>query len=198
MKKKISPKSLLLLLAVLLSPLTCCGGTYILNSLPASFPLNIFKTEFRVENHTEETLYITPITTTTGGPLVIKQTSSIRQRDFPISPGRSIVLTYDAADRPLSGIAVCRSSDDCRLFVTDYSNEYALDTYEDLPPLEQTWLLAVQASPKWGMDIIIFPLLGLVPIIMFASWVNLSVKDRKSKGTKSANDIHDNESKPVS
>jgi hypothetical protein len=147
--------------------------------------LNIFETGFWVENQTEEVLYITPITTATGKPLVIKQPSSIRQRDFPINPGRSIILTYDAADRPLSGIAVCRSSDDCRLFATDYTNEYVLNTYEDLPPLKQTWLPAVQQSPKRNFGIVLFPILGLVPIILFASWVRLSVKDRKSRGIES-------------
>ena len=180
MTKKISPKLLLLLFAVLLSPLTCFGVTYIINLLPEPLSLNFFETGFWVENQTEETLYITPITTTTGKPLIIRQTKSIRQRDFPIRPGQSLILTYDSADRPLSGIAVCRSSEDCRLFATDYTNEYILDSYEDLPPLEQNWLLAVQSSSKWGLDIVIFPLLGFVPVILFVIWVYLSLKDRKS------------------
>ena len=184
MKKKISPKLLLLLFAVLLSPLTCFGRTYIINLLPEPFSLNIFETGFWVENQTEEILYITPITTTTGEPLIIRQAKSIRQRDFPIRPGQNLILTYDAADRPLSGIAVCRSSDDCRLLATDYTNEYILDSYEDLPPLEQNWLLAVQQSQTRDFGIVLFPILGLVPIILFASWVRFSMKDRKSKDTE--------------
>ena len=191
MKKRISPKVILLIFAVLLSPLTCCGGTYALHLLPASFPPNFFATEVRIENHTTETLYLTPITTTTGEPDAIQQLASIRQRDFPVKPGRSIVLSYDTDDTPLSGIAVCRTSDDCRLLETDHAdinyldqNAYVLDTYTDLPPLEPAWLAAVQTSPKRNMSIVVYPLLGLVPVILFASWVYLTVKDRKSRDTE--------------
>ena len=115
-RKRKSPKALLLLFAVLLSPLTCCGATYVLDILPpsilppaADFTINLFEAQVRVVNRTEETLYITPVTTTTGKPEVIQQFSSIRQRDFPLKPGGDFVLTYDMADMPLAGIAVCRA-----------------------------------------------------------------------------------------
>lgn len=48
-----------LLLALILSPLTCCGGIYILSALPGVMPI-LFETEVRIENRTDETLYLTP------------------------------------------------------------------------------------------------------------------------------------------
>ena len=188
MRKRKSLKALLLLFALLLSPLTCCGGTYILDMLPSSivppaadFMVNLFEGEIRVKNGTEETLYITPITTTTGKPVVIRQISSIRQRDFPVKPGQSLRLTYDMADAPLAGIAICRTSDDCRLLTTDYADEYDLDGYEDLPVLEQEWLAAIQSSPKQSLSVVIYPILGLVPAMLFLSWVYLIIQERETE-----------------
>lgn len=181
-------KSFLLLLAVLLSPLTCCGGLYIIDILPSSlmpstvdFVVNLFETEVHVENRTGEILYLTPITTTRGKPVVIPQYSSIRQRDFLLRPDRSLVLIYDAADMPLAGIAVCRTNTNCRLLATDYSDEYSLDSYENLPMLEQEWFTAIQSSQKWNLSIVIFPALGLVPIIFFMGWLYLIARDLKLK-----------------
>lgn len=187
-RKRKLPNALLLLLAVLLSPLTCCGATYVLDILPpsilppvADFTVNLFEAQVRVVNRTEETLYITPITTTTGNPEVIQQFSSIRQRDFPVKPGGAFVLAYDMADMPLAGIAVCRAGEDCRLLAVDHSGEVYLDSYQDLPTLEQTWLMALQSSPKRNMGVVIWPVLGLLPILFFVSWLYLTVKDRKKK-----------------
>jgi hypothetical protein len=184
--KRKPPKALLLLFAALLSPLACCGATYVLDILPpsilppvADFTVNLFEGQVRVVNRTEETLYITPISTTTGNPEVIQQPSSIRQRDFPVKLGGSYVLTYDMADMPLAGIAVCRARDDCRLLAVDHLDEVYLDSYQDLPTLEQEWLMALQSSPERNMGVVIWPLMGLVPILLFVSWLYLTVKDRK-------------------
>ena len=107
-----------LLLALILSPLTCCGGIYILSALPGVTPI-IFETEVRVENRTDETLYLTPITTTYRDPRIIPQRAFIRQTNIPVRPGRSIVLTYDAADAVLAGVAVCRKDGECRVLDTE-------------------------------------------------------------------------------
>jgi hypothetical protein len=168
---------------VLLSPLTCCGSTYFLNILPSSFFLNLFKAEVRIENRTNETLYITAITTTRGYPEVIRQPSSIKQRDFPLRSGQSQILTYDIADAPLAGIAVCRSSEDCRLLGSDYAEVCYLDAYEDYPLLEPEWLETIRSSPERSMGVVIIPVLGLVPIILFISWLYLVVKEKKSRDT---------------
>jgi len=151
--------------------------------LPSSFALNWFEAEVQVENHTAETLYLTPITTTRGKPEVIRQPGSIRQRDFPLSPGQSQRLKYDTADAPLAGIAVCRTSEDCRLLTTEHTDEYDLNAYEDLAILAPEWLKAIQSSPKRNLGVVIFPVLGLVPIILFISWLYLVVKERKTKDT---------------
>ncbi|MCB0212627.1 MAG: hypothetical protein KDJ52_25005 [Anaerolineae bacterium] len=84
----------------------------------------MFEAEARVENRSQERLYITAITTTTGKPVVIGQRAFFQQRDIALQPNQSIHLLYDAADAPLAGIAVCRTNDNCRLLPVDYSNGY--------------------------------------------------------------------------
>jgi hypothetical protein len=181
-RKRITVRKILLLLAVLSSPLGCCGCVFLLNVLPpALLPpmMNLFETEARIENRSGETLYLTPITTTRGRPEVITQLAFLRQRDIPLQPGRSIVLTYDAADMPLSGIAVCRTNDDCRLLAVDYSNAYYLDSFEDLPGLEPGWLLAIRSLSPYNFSIVLFPVLGLVPVVLFLSWLYLGKLEKK-------------------
>jgi hypothetical protein len=138
---------------------------------------NLFESEARVENRSSETLYLTPFTTTYGRPVVIKQLTFIRQRDIPLEPQQSMVLTYDAADMPLSGIAVCRPSGECRLAV-NHSGVYSLESFEDLPELEPEWLLAIQSQPQYSFEILIIPMLSLLPVILFSSWLYLRLKSK--------------------
>lgn len=169
--------------AVILSPLTCCGGTYLLDLLPsalvppaADFTLNLFEVEVRVVNRTGATLYLTPITTTTGAPVVVRQPSSIRQRDIPVRPGQAVVLTYDAADAPLAGIAVCRVGDACRRLDVDHADTYELGSYEALPELDPVWLAVLQSTPKRSLGAVLVIAAGLVPILLFVSWLYLTVR----------------------
>ena len=192
-RQKKTLRVLLLLLAAFLSPLACCGVTYVLDILPSNgvprgvdFMVNLFEAEVQVENRTEETLYITPVTTTTGKPVVIQQLSSIKQRDFPIKPDQSLVLKYDMADMPLAGITVCRTSQDCRFLATDDSEKVYLDTYDDLPLLEPEWLAAIQSSPMRNLSVVIYPILGFVPVILFVVWLYLTIKERKSENENPA------------
>ncbi len=171
-KKGLSVRAILLLLAVLSSPLGCCW---------LSFLPGIFQAEARVENRSGELLYITAITTTTGRPVVIGQRTLLRQRDIPIQPNQSIVLLYDAADMPLSGIAVCRANDDCRLLAVDHSNRYYVDSYESLPGLEPSWLAAIRSYPSYSFMPVLFPVLGLVPVVLFLSWLYLVLRSRFSR-----------------
>jgi hypothetical protein len=191
-KKRLPVRVILLLLAVVSSPLGCCGCIFLLDVLPASllppkvdFIVNLFEAQARVENRSGETLYITPITTTYGRPVVIPQPTFIRQRDIPLQPNRSIVLTYDVADMPLSGIAVCRTDDDCRLLAVDYSNVYYLDSFENLPRLEPSWLLAIRSHPPYNFGIVLLPVLSLLPVVLFSSWLYLVVKSRSQKKAES-------------
>jgi hypothetical protein len=94
-KKHPIARRILLLLALVSSPLGCCGCAFLLDALPASrlppavnFAVNLFDAEARVENRSGETVYLTPFTTTTGRLVVIKQLSSIRQRNIPLQPKR--------------------------------------------------------------------------------------------------------------
>ena len=174
-------RRILFLLAVFTSPLICCSSLQLLEALPASllpsgldFTLNLFEAEARVENRTTETFYLTAITTTYGDPRVIAQNISFRQRDIPLAPNGSVVLTYDSADMPLSGIAVCRNNQDCRLLNVDHaSGVYVLEAYESLPGLEPGWLEAIQSHPLRNSINVLLPAFGLVPILLFLNWLYL-------------------------
>ena len=177
----------LLLLALLTSPLVCCGAIQLLEALPTSFlpegldfTLNLFESEARVENHTSETFYLTPITTTYGRPQVISQNISFRQRHIHLAPNGSVILKYDAADLPLSGIAVCRSEQDCRLLAVDHSDVYYLEAYENLPGLEPSWLMAIQSHPLHNYHNVIIPALSLLPILLFLSWLYVDRLEKRA------------------
>lgn len=172
----------LLILTLITSPFLCWGCSYALSALPG-LTTGLFEAEVEVKNRSGETFYITPISTTQGGePQIIIQPGSIRQRDLPLQPDKSILLTYDAADRVLSGIAVCRPSGDCRVLANNPDVIY-LDNFEDLPELEPSWLLAIQSSSAYRVDMIIFPILGFVPVVLFLSWVYLG---KRKKGNPAA------------
>ena len=187
-KKKLPPVQTLLLILLLLSlPCACCGWIYMLDTLPArllppamDFTLNLFESYARVQNNSGVILYVTPLTTTTGTPLVIPQPSSIRQRDFPLGPCASVNLTYDSADSPLSGLAICKSENDCRLLAVDYSNQYLINSFEELPPLESSWQAAVQSYPEYNLIIVLFWMAGLLPIFLLFGWRH-SVRLEKQK-----------------
>jgi hypothetical protein len=182
-------RAILLLLAVLTSPLVCCGAITVLDALPTSllppaldFTLNLFEAEARVENRTSETFYLTPITTTYGQPTVIPQNTSFRQLDIPLVPNGSVVLKYDSADMPLSGIAVCRTDEDCRLLAFDNSGVYILESYENLPSLEPGWLAAIQSQPPGNFSSMLILALSLLPILLFSSWMYLGRLEKKRAG----------------
>jgi hypothetical protein len=144
--------------------------------------VNLFEAETRVENRSGEVLYITPFTTTYGRPVIIKQFTFIRQRDIPLQPKQSLVLTYDAADMPLSGIAVCRTSGECRFVAADYSGVYYLDSFDDLPELNPGWLSTIQAQPQYSFEIVVIPILSLLPVILFSGWLYLGRREGKRAG----------------
>jgi len=182
-------RAILLILALITSPLLCCGAIQLLEALPGSllpsgldFTLNLFEAEARVENRTTETFYLTPITTTYGPPQVIAQNISFRRRDIPLEPNGSVLLKYDSADRPLAGIAICRTDEDCRLLAFDNSGVYVLDSYESLPDLEPSWLLAIQSQPLNNYSNVLIPVLSLLPILLFASWLYLGRLEKKRAG----------------
>jgi hypothetical protein len=177
-------RMILLLLAVFSSPLWCCGCAFVLDTLPAPFQIpmmDLFEAEATVENRSGETLYLTPITTTYGYPLVIGQSASIRQRDFALDPGRTIVLTYDSADAPLAGIVVCRMDNDCRLLAVDHSDLYYLDSFEELTELQPDWLSAVSSHPQYSFRVPVFVLLSFLPVALLSGWVYLTWREKSNQ-----------------
>ena len=182
-------RRIVFLLTLITSPLFCCGCLFLLEALPSSllpssvdFTINLFEAEARVENRSGETLYVTPISTTFGRPMVITKLTSFRWKDIPLRPNGSVVLTYDSADMPLSGVAVCRTNDDCRYLAVDYSNEYYVDSFESLPGLEPGWLQAVQSQPQYNFMAVLVPMLGLLPVLLFLGWLYLGWQEKKRAG----------------
>lgn len=177
-KKKNKKRGLwLLLIAVITSPFICCLVTV----LPVSWQppmFNLFAVEVMVTNQTNEVLYLTPITTTTGEPLVITQMGRLRQVMIPVGTGKSINMVYDAADRPLDGLVVCRTTADCRMLNDQYGDMVIRD-FGQLPYLERGWLAAVEDHPRFGFFVVLYPLLGLIPVGFFLWWVVLLVKNGK-------------------
>ena len=179
LEKRKSQRMILLLLAIFTSPLTCCGGIFVLNAIPNSPIPRLFEGKARVENRSGEILFLTPITTTYGYPKIITQSALVRQRDIHLQPNQSIVLTYDTADMPLAGIAVCRENRDCRLLVTNYfSDTYALNDFESLPKLDQDWVEAIQLHPRYNFGIVLLPLSGLIPVILLIAWMYSGTRDK--------------------
>ena len=182
-------RTTLLILALLTSPILCCGGLQLLDAFPSSwlpgsldFVVNLFEAEVRVENRTYQTLYLTAITTTYGNPMVIPQNIAFRQRDIPIRPQSSVVLQYDSADLPLAGIAVCRTEDDCRLLPADNSPVYELNSYEGLASLNASWLEAIRLHPLHNYDSLMTIALSLVPILLFSGWLYLNRREKSKAG----------------
>lgn len=182
-------RMILLILALLTSPLVCCGAIQLLDALPQSFLpseigfiLNLFEAQARVENRTAETLYLTAITTTYGRPMVIAQNIAFRQRDIPLRPKGAVVLEYDSADLPLAGIVVCRTEEDCRLLSRNSSGAYQVDSYEDLASLEPGWLDAVKSHPLHTYNSVLIPALSLLPILLFSGWLYLGRLEKKRAG----------------
>ena len=138
-RKRISARVILLVAALLTSPLCCLGGMQVLSILPLPGFFSLFETEVVVQNDSADTLTLTPITTTRGYPQVIYQTASLRQCQVVAAPGEAVLLTYDAADFPLVGVAVCRGIEDCRLLAYEYGRDMVLDSYQALPELDAGW-----------------------------------------------------------
>jgi len=180
-------RAFLLILGLVTSPLICCGGIQLLDALPGSllpsgldFIVNLFESDVRIENGTSETFYVTAITTTYGHPQVIPQNISFRQRDIPLAPNSSVVLKYDSADMPLAGIAVCKTSDDCKLLPRENSGAYHLDSYETLPALESDWLTAIQSHPLYNYSNIVIPILSLLPVLLIVFWIYLGKMEKRN------------------
>lgn len=180
-------RATLLVLALLTSPALCCGGLQVLDSIPESslpasldFAVNLFENSALVENQTSETLYITAMTTTYGDPRIIPQNIAFRQRSIPVRSQGSILLEYDSADLPLSGIVVCKTTADCRLLPANNSDVYELTSYAGLENLEPGWLEVIQAAPLHNYGTLLIAMFSLVSIVLFGGWIYLIRRERNT------------------
>lgn len=181
LRKRISARVILLVAALLTSPLCCLGGMQVLSVLPLPGMFSLFAEEVAVQNASAETLTLTPITTTRGYPQVIYQTASLRQCQVAAAPGEAISLTYDAADFPLAGVVVCRGTVGCRLLAYDYGKDMVLVSYQALPELDAGWQEAAQGCRPFNVALVLFPLLALVPLGAFVGWVVLNRRKKLSE-----------------
>jgi hypothetical protein len=161
-------RSLLLALALLTFPFACLG----MNALGSPFlDIGFFSAEISVENQTPETLYLTPITTTYGDPRVITQNRSLLHKDLPLHPGESMLLTYDSADSPLTGIALCREGGDCRLLENTGQDVLTVNQIDKLPILDESWLALLQSAPEYNFHFLLYAGFALTPLVLlFFRW----------------------------
>ena len=171
-KKHTIIRTALLILALLSSPFACMGGSFAISAL-SSINIGLFQAEVRVENRTDETLYITPITTTYAEPQIIWQFTSLRQRDILLKAGESILLTYDAADSPLAGVILCRDNGDCRLFDTTWGQVNYLDDFDSLPTADESWLNAKNTMQLYNFSALIYITFALLPFLFLWLWWRL-------------------------
>lgn len=158
-------RSVLLALAVL--SMLC--GLLAAGTLGLGRNAGLFHATVLVENHSDERLTITPITTTYAEPRVIEQGLTVRQRDQVLEPNDSMLLTYDTADFPLAGIVVCRQTD-CRALEPAGAETVAIDNFDTLPKADESWLAAVNTSALYNYAGITYISLLVLSMILFGIW----------------------------
>ena len=124
-----------------------------------------------VENKTNETLMITPMTTIEAQPRVIRQAFTPRQRDHRLKPKAAMILVYDMDDLPLAGIVVCRESGDCRVLENSREEMLSIENFDALPKADESWLTAIEETGLRnyaGMINIAFMLLSM--LMFFLRW----------------------------
>ncbi|MBT3713209.1 MAG: hypothetical protein HOG15_07655 [Anaerolineae bacterium] len=173
MKAKKVFRLLVLLLALFSSPFACMGAGSIIFALPSMDSIGFFHGEVRVENHSAESLYITPITTTYAEPRIITQALSLYYRDIPLKASASLNITYDTADFPLAGIAICREKGDCRLLEYTQQEKLTFKDFDALPPLDESWIAVIRSAPKYNFQLFIFAGFALMPFALLALWWHL-------------------------
>lgn len=163
-------------------PLACLGCFPAFSLLPADWlPFAFtFQAQVTIENHTPDTLLLTPFTTTRGYPQVIPQTGTLRGRDYPLPPGGNRTLSYDTADAPLAGIAVCDTNEACHLLEAGSGEHINLsaEMLSTLPPLPDDWQTARLNAPRSDYTVPVLVLLALLPLLFLGLWVFLGKKER--------------------
>ncbi len=170
MKAKKVFRIILLILILLTSPFACMGAGSLIFALPGIDSIGFFHGEVRVENQSPETIYITPITTTYAEPRIITQALSLHNRDIPLKAGASLNITYDTADFPLAGIALCREEGQCRLLEYTHQETLTFKDFDALPLLDENWLAIIQRAPKYNLQLFIFTGFALIPFILLILW----------------------------
>ena len=169
-------RTALLALAILL---LCCG-LLAGSALGLSKNTGFFQANVLVENLANETLTITPITTTYAEPRVIRQVLAPRQRDHLLEPNASILLTYDTADFPLAGIIVCRENGNCRVLKYDGKETLSIEDFNSLPSPDESWLAAIEKTGLYNYAGMIYLVFLIISLILFGIWWLLGKKNEKS------------------
>ena len=151
--------------------------------MPAGHILNLGSTPFLVENQASIPLYITPITDTYAEPKLILQ-SKVRFKNFEVAPGETIELEYDSFDFGLSGLIVCTADNACKMINYEGSN-VVISNFDSLPDPNPSWLKAVENAPNIAVSFILFPLLGLLSILLFFLGLRLDFGDFRTQENKS-------------
>ncbi len=164
-------------------PFACLGSLPLVSALPAGWVpiLHVFQAQVRVENHTPNTLYLTPFTTIHNTPEVILQTRGLRARDLPLPPGESLSLSYDMADATLTGVAVCRESGDCRLQKFTGGEFLPIRAFSSLPALPNDWQAERLRTPLYRYGDFALVLLGMLSPLLLGVWILLGRKASRQK-----------------
>ena len=133
-----------------------------------------------VENQTNETFTLTPITTTYPEPRVIRQAMTPRNRDHLLKPNASVLLTYDKADFPLAWILVCRENGDCRLLEYTWKESLSIDNFDALPTADESWVAAKEKVALRNYAGMLYLVFIIISLVLFAVWWVVGKKNEKS------------------
>jgi hypothetical protein len=203
MRVKRVPPLLLFLVACLSLPLCCCPTLPLINNVN---PIHLFfLVEFRVNNESDETVYITPVGTmrtlqkqryvlSRASPR-LPGTPALRQGDIRLDPGESVRIIYDDEDIAASEIAVRNAQGEYRQLVISGrqkrltsdegmpENVYTIRSFDRLSKIAPEVLAVVKEAGRsnrgvWiWMALLVVP--GLIPIALLLVWSGLALKVRR-------------------
>ena len=193
----------LFLVACLSLPLCCCPTLPLINNVN---PIHLFfLVEFRVNNESDETVYITPVGTmrtlqkqryvlSRASPR-LPGTPALRQGDIRLAPGESVRIVYDDEDIAASEIAVRNAQGEYRQLVISGrqkrltsdegmpENVYTIRSFDRLSKIAPEVLAVAKEAGRsnrgvWvWMALLVVP--GLIPIALFLVWSGLALKARR-------------------
>ncbi|MCP4143476.1 MAG: hypothetical protein GY755_24850 [Chloroflexi bacterium] len=165
-------RTILLILAILSSPFACLGAGSIIFAFTDT-DLDFFNATVHIENQTNESLYITPITTTYADPRVILQPRYFRNKELLLRPHSTIRVSYDSADTPMEGIALCSENGTCRLLENSWEETLIISDFDALPLVDESWLSVIDATSTYNFSMLIYIIFFTFPFIFLGLWWRL-------------------------